>query len=186
MIDVSRRISIVGNSGSGKTSLARRAAAVLDVPHIELDAIYHQPGWQALETSDFRRRVEVATEIEGWVSDGNYMHLVGDLVWRRADTVVWLDLPRRRVMRQVAARTFRRVVRREELWNGNREPWSNLYRWDPTTNIVRWAWTQHEHYRARYETAMAQPWNAHLRFVHVRSHSEADAWLASLAATPRS
>jgi len=178
---MSRRISIVGNSGSGKTALARRAAAALGVAHIELDAIYHQPGWRPLDTPEFRRRVDAATDSEGWVTDGNYTGFVGDLVWAGADTVVWLDLPRRTVMRQVVARTIRRVLRRELLWNGNREPWSNLYRWDPELNIMRWAWTQHDKVRARYAAAMADPSYAHIRFVRVRSHAEAEAWLASLA-----
>lgn len=177
---MSRRISIVGNSGSGKTTLARVAAAALGVAHIELDAIYHQPGWQPLDESEFRRRLELAIDVDGWVIDGNYMFVAGDVIWPRADTVVWLDLSRRTVMRQVVARTLRRVVSREELWNGNKEPWSNLYRWDPRMNIIRWAWTQHEKYRARYEVAMADPSYAHVRFVRVRSHAEAGTWLASL------
>ena len=59
--------------------------------------------------------------------DGNYRTVVVDgPVWQRADTVVWLDLPRRIVMRQVVSRTFRRSILREELWNGNREPLRNL------------------------------------------------------------
>ncbi len=177
---MSSRIAVVGNSGSGKTTLARRAAAMLGVPHIELDAIFHQRGWQPLDTLEFRRRVEAVVAGDGWVVDGNYTHFVGDLIWSRADVVVWLDLPRRTVMRQVAARTLRRAIRREELWNGNREPWSNFYRWDPEMNIMRWTWTQHAKYRERYSAAMADPAYAHLSFVRLSSHAEAEAWLASL------
>ena len=57
---------------------------------------------------------------DGWVVDGNYS-VVRDLVWDRADTVVWLDLPRLVVVRRITTRSIRRVVWREELWNGNRE-----------------------------------------------------------------
>lgn len=173
------RISIVGNSGSGKTTLARRAAARLGVAHIELDSIFHQPGWQPLDPTEFRLRVEAATSAGGWVADGNYSS-VADLIWSRADTVVWLDFPRRTVMRQVVRRTIGRVIRREELWNGNQEPWSNLYRWDPHDNIIRWSWTQHAAYRARYTAAMADPSNARLRFLRLSDRAAAEAWLASL------
>src|SRR6266508_3598546 len=120
-------MSVVGNSGSGKSTLARALAAELGVAHIELDAIYHQPGWQPLPAADFRARVDAATATGGWVVDGNYS-AVRDLIWARADTVVWLDLPRHAVMRQVIWRTLRRAMLRAELWNGNRERWRNLVR----------------------------------------------------------
>ncbi|MDQ6948516.1 MAG: adenylate kinase, partial [Actinomycetota bacterium] len=100
--------------------------------------------------------------------------------WQHADTVVWLDLPRRTVMRQVVTRTLRRVIRREKLWNGNREPVSNLWAWDPYKSIVRWAWTQHEKYRVRFGSAMASSAYAHIDFVRLRSRGEADRWLTDL------
>ena len=52
-----RRISVVGNSGSGKTTVARAIAGALGVPHLELDAVFHQPDWQPLDTAEFRRIV---------------------------------------------------------------------------------------------------------------------------------
>lgn len=175
------RISVVGNSGSGKSSFAGRLAERLDVPHVELDAIFHQPGWQPLDTDEFRRRVDGLTRADGWVVDGNYGAVLG-LVWDRAETVVWLDVPRAVVMRQVTGRTLRRMLRREVLWNDNREPWSNLFRWDPEHSIIRWAWTRHRTYRERYAAAMNDPRWTHLRFVRLRSHEEAQRFLGSLAA----
>jgi adenylate kinase family enzyme len=88
-----RRVSVVGNSGSGKTRLGRMLAERLGVPFVELDAIFHQAGWQPLPPEEFRARVEAAAAGDGWVIDGNYS-TVRDLVWARADTVVWFDLPR--------------------------------------------------------------------------------------------
>lgn len=165
-----QRVSVVGTPGSGKSTVGRSLAAQLDVPFVELDQIFHQPGWQELPVEAFRDRVGQVASTEGWVIDGNYS-AVRDLVWARADTVVWLDLPRPAVMRQVIRRTIRRVVRREELWNGNREPWANFYRWDDR-NIIRWAWGRHSVYRERYATAMHDPALSHLEFVQLRTHAE--------------
>ena len=61
----------------------------------------------------------------------------------RADTVVWFDLPYAVVMARTIRRTVRRVVTRQELWNGNKEPWSNLYSFDPKKSIIAWAATRH-------------------------------------------
>jgi hypothetical protein len=83
-------------------------------------------------------------------------------------------------MRQIITRTLRRVITREQLWNGNREPFGNLWRLDPTKSIIRWAWTQHQKYGDRYSSAMTDPAWQHLRFVRLQSHREAEAMLASL------
>jgi len=82
-------------------------------------------------------------------------------------------------MRRVTMRTVRRVVTRQELWNGNREPLSNLYRWDPERNIIRWAWVKHAASHDRYAAAMEDPRQAHLRFIRLRSAAEVDAFDAS-------
>jgi adenylate kinase family enzyme len=90
---------VVGNSGSGKSTLATRLAAAIGVPHLELDSVFHQPDWTPLRTDEFRQAIGAAVAGDCWVMDGNYS-AVRPLIWARADTVVWLDLPRRTVMRQ--------------------------------------------------------------------------------------
>jgi len=167
---------VVGNSGSGKSTLAAALAARLGVPYVELDSIFHQPGWTELPRAEFRDRVAGLTAGDEWVIDGNYT-AVRDLVWARADTVVWVDLPRRLVMRRVIGRTLRRAVLRQELWNGNREPSSNWLTLDPKRSIIMWAWTQHSKYRVRYGEAMADPAFAHLTFVRLRSPADVRAFL---------
>ena len=91
MVGGVRRVAVVGNSGSGKTSLGRELARRLAVPFVELDAIHHQPGWRPLPKDEFRRRIAAVVADDGWVIDGNYSG-VQDLVWDRADTVIWFDL----------------------------------------------------------------------------------------------
>ncbi len=109
--------------------------------------------------------------------DGNYS-AVRDLVWARADTVVWLDLPRRTVMRQIIWRTVHRVALRVELWNGNRERWRNVFTRDPHESVIAWAWQRHAVYRARYVAATTDPAWRHLTFVRIRSRAEGRELLA--------
>lgn len=181
MLSGVRRVSVVGSSGSGKTTLARVLAGRLGVAHVELDALFHGPGWTQPQPEEFRRRVAAALDSanDGWVTCGNYSDVRETVVWPRADTVVVLDLDKALVTRRVVARTLRRVVRREELLNGNREPWRNLYAWDPEKNVIRWSWTRHALNRERYRAAAQDPANAHLHFVLLRNPAEVDAFLAA-------
>jgi adenylate kinase family enzyme len=172
-----RRVSVVGTSGSGKSMLAGRLAAALGLPYVELDGVFHQPGWQPRPVEEFRAIITIRAAEDSWVIDGNYS-AVQPIVWARADTVVWLDLAKGTVMRQVAWRTIRRAVTRQELWNGNREPLSNFLSWDPQKSVISWAWHNHAKNRARYGGAPANPGNAHLTFVHLTSHRDADRFLA--------
>ncbi len=178
-----RRVSVVGNSGSGKSTLATSLAVVLGVPHLELDGVFHQPGWVPLPEDEFRRAVAAAVAGDGWVTDGNYS-AVRPMVWARADTVVWLDLPRRTVMRQVVWRTLRRAVTRQELWNGNREPLRNFLTWAPEENIISWAWHNHTKYRHRYGAAAADPAHAHLTFVRLTSRRAITRFLTDAGRRP--
>jgi len=173
-----RRVSVVGNSGSGKSTVGRALAARLDVPYVELDAIFHRPGWVDLPRDDFRHRVADVAAGDGWIIDGNYS-AVRDVVWQRADAVLWLDPPRRTVMRRVITRTLRRVCTREELWNGNREPWANVLSLAPERSIIAWSWTHHDVYRERYGRAMADPAWSGLEFVRLRHDREVRLLLAA-------
>lgn len=169
-----RRVSVVGVSGAGKSTVARALAASLGAPHIELDGFFHQPGWAALDDAEFARRVDAATSADSWVVDGNYSR-IQQIVWSRADTVIFLDLPRWRVMSQLLVRTLRRGWTGAELWNGNRENLRNLLRREPEQNILLWSWTHHAINRQRYRAAAQAPQWSTLTFLTVHSRREARA-----------
>ena len=180
MIAPGRRISVVGCSGAGKSTLSRRLALKLGYRHVELDALFHQPDWQPLPDEQFLQATRDALHGDGWVTEGNYS-LVRQLVREQSDMVIWLDLPRHTVMRQVLWRTLRRLLSREELWNGNRERWGNLFKLNPRQSILAWSWTRHPVYRQRYSDEMhnAPPQQHYLR---LDSRQAIDDFLASLPA----
>jgi adenylate kinase family enzyme len=153
---------------------------------VELDGLMHQPGWEPRPYDEFRTDVERATSQPAWVVDGNYRQVVIEgPVWQRADTVVWLDLPRLTVMWQVVARTVRRAVTREVLWNGNREPLSNFLSLDRERSVIVWAWVTYQGLTERYSTAMGDPIWRHMNFVRLRFNAEANRWLRSVGRQPR-
>ena len=180
-----KRISVIGSSGSGKSTVARALAKALALPLLELDSLFHLPGWRQKDDVAFRAEVAAIVEREQWVIDGNYTsHGVAQLVWPRADSVVWLDPPRATVMRRVVRRTLRRVLTREELWNGNHEPWTNLYSPRPEKNIILWAWTRHAHTRRKYETMLRDGTWAHLSVIRLRTADDVRALLDNVAPRP--
>jgi adenylate kinase family enzyme len=172
-----QRVVIIGNSGSGKTTLAARLAAQLQLAHIELDGLFHQPGWTPLADAAFRAAVDNALPVDGrWVADGNYRR-VRDIVWGRADTIVWLDLPRRVVTARILRRSVRRVLLRTELWNGNCERVANLLSLDPKRSVIAWSVRQHCAYRREYAGLPRDTRWAHARFVRLGSSAAAERWL---------
>jgi adenylate kinase family enzyme len=173
-----QRIAVVGVSGSGKTTLARQLADRCGLAHVELDALHWDPGWVPTPTATFLRRAEQALSVDAWVVDGNYPE-VRDLIWRRADTVVWLDYGLGLVMWRLALRTFRRVATREELWNGNRERDLSAHFFS-RDSIFLWALRTYRLRRSEYPAMLAQPAYAHLRAIRLRSPRATSAWLAGL------
>jgi adenylate kinase family enzyme len=177
----SERIAIVGCSGVGKSTLARAASERLGLPHLELDSVFHQAGWTQLSESAFRQRVSDYLDTHAtWVIDGNYAP-VRDLIWSQATDVVWLHPPRWRMMRQIIGRSIRRTVTREELWNGNREPWGNLTSLRPERSVIAWAFTRHPLYEVEFSQWQADPQWAHARHHKFVTHMQAQQWLAGLA-----
>lgn len=99
------KVLISGISGSGKTTLAAAVSALLGLPQFELDALHHGPGW--VKRQDFETDVDTFSAGSRWVTEDQYHTALGDLLWQRADTVIWLDLPRRTVMQRVIRRVGR-------------------------------------------------------------------------------
>lgn len=126
-------------------------------------------GWTERPTEEFVRAVLEATAEDGWVVDGNDVGRLGDVL--RPDLVVWLDYPRRVTFPRVLRRTLRRVVTRQELWNGNHERWRAVLSRDPATSILRWSWTQHHVYRELLGSRADERW------VRLTSPRQAEAWL---------
>jgi hypothetical protein len=172
-----RRVSVVGPTGSGKTTFAKSLAASLGVPHVELDALFWQPGWRESSVEDFRARVASAIAEDAWVIDGNYRSRLGGLVWTRADTVVWLDPPIALRFARLLWRTIHRARSGVELWNGNRESFREAFL--SSDSLLLFALRSAPGSRRALEARLAQPEHAHLRVHRLQSYADAQRWLAT-------
>ena len=168
-------VAVIGPSCSGKTTTAGRLAEILDLPHIELDGLHFGPNWVEAPAELMQERVRAALDAapDRWVVDGNYFGKLGPLVLDRADTIVWIDVPYRTVIRRVLRRTCSRLITREELWqSGNRERLRDTF---GRESIVAYVLTRHRGFERR--------WAERLEGRNVVRVKNADAWLQSIQAT---
>jgi adenylate kinase family enzyme len=174
------RVSIVGTSGAGKTTLAKTIAAQLGCKRIELDAINWRDGTRDLQRDDpeeFKKLVVATVNDDVWVCDGNYA-LVRPMVLARATHLIWLDYSRPVVMSRVIRRSLGRALSREALLVGNHESFG---RWIEPEHPVRWAWETFYRRRAEYEALVADPANRHLRVIRIGRPREIDKIASQLA-----
>jgi adenylate kinase family enzyme len=170
-------VVVVGATGAGKSVLAERLARSLGLPFVELDALFWGPEWTAAEPAAFRARVAAETAGPAWVVAGNY-GAVRDLLWPRADTIVWLDYSFLLVLGRLTARTLRRGLTGEVLWNGNRERlWWHAMLWSERS-LYNWLFATFWRYRRELPALFREPAHAHARVVHLRSPRAAREWLA--------
>ncbi len=105
-----RRVMIIGNAGSGKSTAARKIAAVFDLPVFHMDReVYWLPGWQERSKDDQLVQVKRIVAQETWVFEGSNSGTF-HLREARADLLIWLDTP-------LLVRLWR-VIRRNILQQG--------------------------------------------------------------------
>lgn len=171
-----RRILIKGGSGAGKTSLGLKLARSLDLPHVELDGLHHGPNWAAASAVELQARVLATLDDErGWVVDGNYDSKLGNLLLDRAELVIWLDLSLHTKLLRLIRRTGRRLLRQEELWNGNRDTLKGAF-WGGESLF---GWAVRTHFRHR--RLWPQKFEGR-NYVRLRTVRDVDAWLSGFCA----
>lgn len=175
------RVIVIGTSCSGKTTLARRVAEIIESPHIELDAIHWGPGWSEAPVEAFRAEVQQGVEAPRWVVDGNYSK-VQDIVWSRATDAIWLNYSFPVVFGRALLRTLRRVFLREVLFGGNRESFRSAFL--SRESILWWVVTTFRHRRRQYRALFDSGTFPGLSLTELRWPGDADRLLQTLRGPP--
>ena len=170
------RFVIIGTSGSGKSTFARAMAEATRSTYIELDNLHWGENWTPRPREVFAESVRRATAGDRWVADGNYS-AVREVLWPRATHVVWLNFSRAVVFSRIIWRTMLRVVRRDRLWQGNRESLGKAIL--SRDSILLWSFTTFAKNRVKYTQLRRDPNYSHLEWSEFRKPAEAKAFLAS-------
>jgi adenylate kinase family enzyme len=174
-----KRISVCGPSGAGKSTLGRALARQLDAPFIELDSFNHLPDWKERPVEQFRELVDRTVQMDCWVIDGNYAK-VRDLVWARADTIIWLDYPLAVTLSRVTKRTINRWKAKELLWGANRESGLLRFFFNPKDSLFWWVIKTHRRRRRQARELITSERHPDKTLLVFRSPEETNRWLSSL------
>jgi adenylate kinase family enzyme len=165
---------VIGTTGAGKSTLAAELACRMHVPHLELDAFHWQPGWKEADREITRGRIEEFTRAQAWVCDGNYGFL-RDILWKRAQALVWLDYPLPFIFWRLWSRTWIRVLKKEILWGTNTENLASQF--FSRDSLFLWALKTHKRHRRDYSALPGLPEYRHLKVFRFRSARETEKWL---------
>ncbi len=171
--ETTMKINVVGTSGVGKSTLARRLAQELSLPYIEMDVLYWRPDWQGTSDDEFYAKLAAELAAPGWVLDGNY-NRSRPVKWRDVDLVVWVDYSFWRTVRQAVCRAASRASRRQELWpgTGNYETFRRSF--FSRESIILWTLKTWRNNRQRYLADMQDPQYRHIRFVRLRNQQQTE------------
>jgi len=173
------RIVVIGVTSSGKSTLAQELAYRFDLNFIELDALHWEPNWQEAPLDIFRARLEKEMQSERWSIAGNY-HVVRELIWPKAEVVIWLDYPFLVVLKQLARRTFRRWWTQEILWGTNREPLMRHFKFWSQDSLFHWLFKTYWRRKHEFPMLLSQPEFQHLKLIRLKHPRETEVWLKGL------
>lgn len=173
-----KRLVIVGVTSSGKSTLAENLAKRFDMNFIDLDALNWEPNWQAAPLAVFRERVTKATQAEKWVVAGNY-HTVRDLIWPKAEAVIWLDYALLTVLGQLTRRTFKRWWNQELLWGTNREALLTHFKLWSQDSLFHWLFKTYWRRKREIPVTLSEPEHQYLTLIRFKHPKETETWLKS-------
>ncbi len=133
-----KRIMIIGSPGSGKTTLAQALGKKLKLPLVHLDHLYWLPGRIRRPKEEFHELMMQACKQDAWIMDGNSISTLAERI-PFADTIIFLDIPRKTCMSRIIKRAWKSLFKREEFAPG--------CRLTIRLEFLNWAWRWEAKYR---------------------------------------
>ncbi len=166
-----KRVAVFGNTGGGKSTLARRLAEATGLPLYALDLIQFKAGGNPVPHDDYLKAHADIVMRENWIIDG-----YGDTktAWQRfaaADTLIHVDLSLALHAWWVSKRFLKGLFVAPQGWPDNSPLWRS------TLSSYRVLGLCHRHLTPKYRRLIAE--QAAVKTVHhLRSRSEIETFLA--------
>ncbi|MEB6667729.1 adenylate kinase [Acinetobacter vivianii] len=175
-------INIIGTTGSGKSTFARKLADQRKLQNIELDNLLWLDDWQESSNDALFLKLKIAMEnaATGWTIDGLYTRTI-PMIMEKVDTVIWLDYPFHINLYRLTKRTLGRVISRKKLWenSNNRESLKLML---SKESIFIWLIKSYPKNRKKYSDLMQNPAYQHIQFIRLTSPKQTEAFLKQMKA----
>ena len=173
-----QRILVMGSSGSGKSTFAKRLSAITGIPMVSVDALFWKPGWVESGKAEFHERLTAAARQPRWIMDGNFTSHLVELRRDACDTLIWFDLPRATCMMGVLTRIAKSYGQvRPEMAEGCPEKID--------LEFFHYVWTFRKKIRPKL-LAYFEGLRPDQTFITFTDRAQADRYLSDLAAAPAS
>lgn len=178
-----KRINVIGTSGSGKSHFSRQLSIALNVPYIEMDALFWLPNWQHLSNDAFMELLTAHLTQEAWVLDGN-QSATNALKWQYVDTIIWLDYSFWRTFKQIVSRSLVRSFSHKEVWEGTGNTESFRRNFFSKDSVILWMLKNYLKTKKKYGELFSSkaPSVQHITKIRLTSPKAAEQFIAALSA----
>jgi adenylate kinase family enzyme len=171
-----KRTIIFGSTGIGKTTMVKRIADEFSIPVIDIDTLRREAGKSESPEQVFSFLVADRVRGETWIIDGSYTS-VQDILWSRAEAIVWLDFSFGVFLSRLIKRSLYRIFIRkksEKPVKARNQPAS-----ERAGNYLRAILTGKQR-RERYFATLYNSKHTHLHIIRLTSPEDATLWLKLL------
>lgn len=168
------RILLLGVTGSGKSTVARRVEQARGIPVIDVDALAWRPGWVKTPDDELAAAIGEVAARDAWVMDAAWKATL-PVVLPRTQLVVALDLPRWLSLTRLLRRTAWRVISRNQVCGENVESLGSMLGRD---SIIAWHFQSFSRKRQQITAWVTDPQMPQV--LHLRSARDVENWVTSL------
>ncbi len=134
------RIIIIGNGGTGKSTLGDFLSRELAIPVTHLDQLSMRPGWQYVPEHEFVERLQSVLTEPTWIVEGWSFHSTMQMRMKAANVIIHLDYP--------VWYCYWNALKRHIRYTFKQNPYDppNSPIWKKTKKMVKAMWRVHKIY----------------------------------------